>query len=54
MKKRTRADMPLIFIIVLLLSTVTAFVAGLFPYPFGVVILGIALLGRMLQIRNNE
>ena len=54
MKRRTRADIPLIIIIALLLLTVTAFVTGLFPYPFGVVILGFALLGRMLQLRNNQ
>jgi uncharacterized integral membrane protein len=36
------------------MATLTAFFAELFPYPFGVVILGLALLGRVLQLRGRQ
>ncbi len=54
MSKSTRVDLPLLIIIVLLATTVTAFAAGYFPYPFGLFILGFALLGRVLQLKAGK
>ena len=54
MFKSSRVDLPLMIIIVLLATTVTAFAAGYFPYPFGLFILGFALLGRVLQLRAGK
>lgn len=50
MLKRTQIDMPLLIIVILLAATVAAFYTGLFPYPFGFIILSFALLGRILQL----
>jgi hypothetical protein len=46
-------DAPLLIISLLLAATLIAFYAGLFPYPFGVFILGFALLGRILQLKSK-
>lgn len=54
MIRRSPIDIPLLIIAVLLLSTLLAFAAGLFPYPFGLFILAFALLGRVLQLRNGN
>jgi hypothetical protein len=54
MLSRARIDIPLLIIAVLLLSTLFAFAAGLFPYPFGMFILAFALLGRVMQLRNSR
>ena len=50
----TKIDMPLLIIAALLFATLAAFITGLFPYPFGVFILGFALLGRILQLRSRQ
>ena len=47
-------DPGLLIIGVLLAATLLAFFAGLFPYPFGIFILGFALLGRILQLRGRK
>lgn len=51
--KHIEIDLPLLIIILLLATSLTAFFAGLFPYPFGLVILVAALLGRILYIRSS-
>ena len=50
MLKRTQVDIPLLITGILLAATVAAFLAGVFPYPFGFVILCFAVLGRILQL----
>lgn len=52
--KPAQIDLLLLAIVLLLMATLTAFFAGLFPYPFGVVILSLALLGRVLQLRSRR
>ena len=54
MIRRSRIDIPLLIIVVLLFTTLLAFASGLFPYPFGLFILAFALLGRMLQLHNGK
>ena len=54
MIRRSRIDIPMLIIAVLLLTTLLAFASGLFPYPFGMFILAFALLGRILQLRNGK
>ncbi|MGB5278162.1 MAG: hypothetical protein WBO73_18485 [Gammaproteobacteria bacterium] len=54
MSGRTQFDIPLLIIGLLLTATLTAFLAGVFPYPFGLFILGFALLGRILQLQSRK
>ena len=37
---------------VLLAATVLAFVVDIFPYPYGVIVLTVLLVGRLLAIRQ--
>ena len=52
--KKLQIDTPLFIISALLAVTLVCFLAGLFPYPFGLFILSAALLGRILQIRSSK
>jgi hypothetical protein len=36
-------------LVALLLATVTAFFAGLFPYPFGLIVLAVLITARLLR-----
>jgi len=54
MPEQTQIDAPLLIIGLLLAATLVAFFAGVFPYPFGFFILGVALLGRILQLRSRK
>ena len=47
-------DIPLLIISLLLAATLLAFFTGLFPYPFGFIILVIAQAGRILQLRGRK
>ena len=47
-------DLLLLVITLLLAATLTAFIYGLFPYPFGLVILCTLLLARVLQLRARK
>jgi dihydroxy-acid dehydratase len=49
-----KIDILLLIIGLLLAGTLIAFYTGLFPYPFGVFILGFALLGRIFQLRSKR
>jgi dihydroxy-acid dehydratase len=49
-----KIDALLLIIGLLLAATLAAFYTGLFPYPFGLFILGFALLGRLLQLINRR
>lgn len=42
-------DPVLIVLVALLLATVTAFFAGLFPYPFGLLVLTVLIAARLLR-----
>jgi dihydroxy-acid dehydratase len=53
MRGKIKLDIVLLFIGLLLLATLIAFFIGLFPYPFGIVILSLALAGRILQLRSG-
>jgi dihydroxy-acid dehydratase len=51
---QTKIDIPLLIIGLLLAATLVAFFAGIFPYPFGFIILAFALAGRSLQLRSRR
>ena len=46
-------DRTLLLLIVLLLTTLGAFLAGVFPYPFGFVILTVFIVARILHLRGR-
>jgi hypothetical protein len=52
--KNFQIDFVLLGIALALAATLAAFLSGLFPYPFGLFILGAALLGRVLQLRSRK
>ncbi len=52
--KQVYTDIPLLIITLLLITTLAAFFIGLFPYPFGFVILSFVLLGRLLQLTSMK
>ena len=54
MPDRVQIDIPLLIIGLLLSATLVAFLADIFPYPFGFFILCFALLGRVLQIQSRK
>lgn len=54
MPDRVQIDIPLLLIGLLLSATLIAFLAGVFPYPFGFFILCFALLGRILQLQSRK
>ncbi len=43
-------DIPTLIISICLLATVVGFFSGLLPYPFGWILLSIALVGRLLYL----
>ena len=43
-------DRPLLIILLLLAGTLSAFAAGLFPYPFGVLVLSVLFAARLLVL----
>ena len=53
MLNQIQIDFPLLVISILLAATLAAFFSGLFPYPFGFIILGFALIARVLQLRSR-
>lgn len=54
MPDRVQIDIPLLLIGLLLSATLIAFLAGVFPYPFGFFILCFAMLGRILQLHSRK
>jgi len=46
-------DLPLLIIGALLIATLTAFFAGVLPYPIGWIILGAAFIGRLLYLKSR-
>jgi hypothetical protein len=45
-------DRPLLYILIALSVTLLLFAVGVFPYPFGLIVLILLALGRFLQIRG--
>ena len=45
-------DRPLLYILIALAGTLLLFAAGVFPYPFGLIVLTLLALGRFLQIKG--
>jgi len=54
MREHTHIDLVLFITGLLLAATLAAFFAGILPYPFGIFILGFAMLGRILQLRSRK
>jgi len=45
-------DRPLLYLLIALAGTLLLFAAGVFPYPFGLIVLTLLALGRFLQIKG--
>jgi hypothetical protein len=45
-------DKPLLLILIALAGTLWLFAVGVFPYPFGLIVLSLLALGRVLQIKG--
>lgn len=48
------SDPLLIILLLLLLSSLALFFIGIFPYPFGLVILAALLMARLLVLRGKS
>ena len=46
-------DRTLLLLIAMLLATLGAFLAGVFPYPFGFIILVVFIVARILYLRDR-
>jgi len=47
-------DLPLMVLGVLLAATLGAFLVGVFPYPFGWMVLAALLVARLLSVRDRR
>ena len=45
-------DKPLLYILIALAGTLLLFAMDVFPYPFGLIVLTLLALGRLLQIKG--
>ncbi len=45
-------DKPLLYILIALAGTLLLFAMDVFPYPFGLIVLTLLALGRLLQING--
>ena len=45
-------DTPLLLILAALATTLLLFATDVFPYPFGLIVLTLLALGRLLQIKG--
>jgi hypothetical protein len=50
----TSFDIPLLIIAILLIATLVAFFLGLFPYPYGLIILVALGFARISHIRHTK
>ena len=48
------SDYVLLIICALLFATIAAFLAGLLPYPFGIIILSILFVARILNLKQKQ
>ena len=51
---KTRIDVPLLIIALLLGITLFLFFYGIFPYPFGFIILSLLFVGRLLMLKDKN
>ena len=54
MKNKFQLDWVLIVIVVLLIATLSAFLAGWFVYPFGLFILLLLFVARLLHLQTKK
>jgi dihydroxy-acid dehydratase len=54
MFNKNQIDLPLLIIGALLTATLIAFVLGIFPYPFGLIVLTVFGIARLLSIHNKK
>ena len=47
-------DIPLLIIAALLIATIVAFALGIFPYPFGILVLSAFLLVRLFSLKDRN
>ena len=47
-------DPVLLVLLALLAATLTAFFLGVFPYPFGLLVLTFLIIGRLLHLRSKK
>ena len=47
-------DIPLLILLALLVATLTAFFAGVFAYPYGLIVLLAFLVARSLSLRRRR
>ncbi|MGB5261865.1 MAG: hypothetical protein WBO34_15270 [Gammaproteobacteria bacterium] len=47
-------DRILLVLVGLLLASVTAFLSGVLPYPFGLIVLSVFIVGRILYLGDRE
>lgn len=50
----TTFDIPLLIIAILLIATLVAFFSGVFPYPYGLIILIALGFARISHIRQSK
>ncbi len=48
------SDFPLLIIGALLLTTVAGYLSGYLPYPFGIIVLSILFIARVLNLKLNK
>ncbi len=54
MTRHSRIDVPLMIIGLLFIGSLAAFVAGVFPYPYGWIILAVIFVGRWLSLKGRR
>ena len=54
MSNRATIDYPLLILLLLLAGTLIAFFAGLFPYPFGFIVITLAIVYRLTQVNGMK
>jgi len=54
MFNKYQIDLPLLVIGALLTATLFAFFLGIFPYPFGIIVLTVFGIARVLSIQNKK
>jgi len=48
------SDFVLLMIGALLFATIAAFLAGLLPYPFGIIVLSILFVARIISLKQKQ
>jgi hypothetical protein len=48
------SDSVLLIIVALLLATVVGYLTDLLPYPFGIIVLSILLVARVLSLKMSQ